>query len=287
MSSTTRQAPRAEPLKYHARDAFWIYGLALKIACLSLLKGEWKNGLKLMVAPVGYWRFIPNAITWEAAASLGGGPLRILDVSSPKLISLVLGERHEIMAIDLDDPQLETRWRKAAELTGLQRYKAQYADGCQLPFADGEFDFAYSLSVIEHIPGEGDTKAVTEMSRVVRPGGLVFIEVPLRYKEETLMLQYDSKGFPLAEPRFYERRYSPETAARRLEQIPGLKLEQRMVMGENMGIDPWIATPRLPRLLRLIILPFEPFLAAFNLWLEDKPGRGGPLSLLLLYRKAG
>lgn len=122
------------------------------------------------------------------------------------------------------------------------------------------------------------------MARVVKPGGRILIEVPLRYKEETLTLEYDSKGFPLAEPQFYERRYSPESAAARLR-TPELELEQQWIMGEDSAIDPWIATPRLVRPLRLAILPFEPWLAAWNMWLEPKPGRPRPLSIIYLFRK--
>lgn len=123
-----------------------------------------------------------------------------------------------------------------------------------------------------------------EIARVLQPGGQVLIEVPLRYEYRELFHDYDSKGFPLSEPRFYERHYSPEAAYRRLL-IPELRLIQEWTMGENLPIDPWIATPRLPRLLRLIILPLEPFLAAINLWLEPKPGRPGPLSIIFLLEK--
>ena len=56
-------------------------------------------------------------------------------------------------------------------------------------------------------------------------------------------------------------------------------------MGEFLAVDPWIATPRLPRLLRLAVLPFEPFLAAWNMWLDPKPGRDRPLSMILLFVK--
>lgn len=48
--------------------------------------------------------------------------------------------------------------------------------GCALGFDAGTFDFCWSLSSIEHFGGhEAAAKAVSEMARVTRPGGLVVI----------------------------------------------------------------------------------------------------------------
>ncbi|WFU50428.1 class I SAM-dependent methyltransferase [Sinorhizobium terangae] len=51
------------------------------------------------------------------------------------------------------------------------RIKIQQADACALPFADGTFDRALALLVLHFVP-DAD-KAVAEMRRVVRPGGVV------------------------------------------------------------------------------------------------------------------
>jgi SAM-dependent methyltransferase len=260
---------------------FYCYFQALLIAARSMLGGDWKNGLKLLVAPVGYWRFLPNAMVLALARKQR--PRRILDVSSPKLISLILAADNEILAIDLDDPQLQTRWARAAQILGRGRFSSHFENACDLRLPDDHYSFVYSLSVIEHIPGEGDSAAMNEIRRVLTPGGQALIEVPLRYQYKEIFHKYDSKGFPLAEERFYERHYSPETLSRLM--VPGLRLTGQWVMGEYLPIDPWIAGPRLPRLLRLLILPFEPFLAALNLWLDEKPGRAGPLSMILLFEK--
>jgi SAM-dependent methyltransferase len=50
------------------------------------------------------------------------------------------------------------------------------ADACALPFPDGVFDAVYSAHMIYHIDDEGaQEKAIAEMRRVVRPGGIVVI----------------------------------------------------------------------------------------------------------------
>ena len=118
---------------------------------------------------------------------------------------------------------------------------------------------------------------------MLTPGGKALIEVPLRYEHQDVYRNYDSKGFPVPEQRFYERLYSPESISRLM--IPELKLLNQWTMGEYLPVDPWTAAPRLPRLLRIAILPFEPFLAAFNIWLDAKPGRPRPLSIILLFEK--
>jgi len=47
----------------------------------------------------------------------------------------------------------------------------QQADACALPFENNSFDRAFSMLVLQFIPDA--TRAVTEMRRVVRPGGAV------------------------------------------------------------------------------------------------------------------
>ena len=59
--------------------------------------------------------------------------------------------------------------RKAA--IGITRISFQQGDACNLPFEDKSFDRAYSMLVLHFIPDS--IKAVSEMRRVVRPGGTI------------------------------------------------------------------------------------------------------------------
>ena len=55
------------------------------------------------------------------------------------------------------------------------------ADALDLPFADGHFDRVIASEILEHVPD--DRKAIAEIVRVTRPGGLVAVSVPRRWTE--------------------------------------------------------------------------------------------------------
>jgi 2-polyprenyl-3-methyl-5-hydroxy-6-metoxy-1,4-benzoquinol methylase len=80
-----------------------------------------------------------------------------------------LGERR-VVGIDLDDPLLHAEWdkRQAPNLT----YQVMKAEN--LPFADGEFDVATAIEVLEHVPDPAHT--VAEMARVA--SGHLLVSVP-------------------------------------------------------------------------------------------------------------
>lgn len=50
------------------------------------------------------------------------------------------------------------------------------ADICQLPFEDNSYDLILCNHVLEHIPD--DTKAMQEMYRVLKPGGMGIFQIP-------------------------------------------------------------------------------------------------------------
>jgi SAM-dependent methyltransferase len=262
-----------------------IYFFALGTAVRLLAAGRTTIGLKLLIASVGYWRLLPNAVVWEEAAAIPHP--RILDVSSPKLVSLYLAARTggDVLATDLNDREIFNRWLKMAEIRGLSNYRVEYQDARQLALPDSTFDVVYSLSVIEHIPGNGDREALQEFARVTKPGGVIVVEVPYRRKFEEVFRKTDSKGAALEREEFFERRYDAAALEQKLLQVVGLRLERKMILGEWLAIDPVINGDRLPRLLRIAALPWEPWLAAVNYWMRPDDSAGHPLAALMVYRK--
>lgn len=57
------------------------------------------------------------------------------------------------------------------------------ADICNLPFSDNEFDVILCNHVLEHIPD--DTKAIQELYRVLKPGGMGIFQIPQDLSRET------------------------------------------------------------------------------------------------------
>ena len=50
------------------------------------------------------------------------------------------------------------------------------ADICNLPFADNAYDYIFCNHVLEHIPD--DTKAISELFRVLKPNGMAILQIP-------------------------------------------------------------------------------------------------------------
>ena len=74
-----------------------------------------------------------------------------------------------IVGIDLDDEKLAAEWQKR------QRANLEYRceEATRLSFADGEFDLASAIEVLEHVPDPAHT--VAEMARVARRHLLVSV----------------------------------------------------------------------------------------------------------------
>lgn len=100
------------------------------------------------------------------------------------------GGAARVYGIEVDQPLAElARIRLAAK--GLaDRGQVDIYDGRFLPYPDELFDIVISLHVIEHTRNPGQYLA--ELVRVLRPGGVVFLDVPNRYYpiEQHTQLRY-------------------------------------------------------------------------------------------------
>ncbi|WP_292834217.1 methyltransferase domain-containing protein [Microbacterium sp.] len=93
----------------------------------------------------------------------------------------------DVVAFDQDVSELETVSQTfAAMAAGAQvpadaRAVTHEGDALALPFEDAEFDHVIASEVLEHIPD--DVRAITEMYRVLKPGGTIAVSVPRRWPE--------------------------------------------------------------------------------------------------------
>ncbi len=88
----------------------------------------------------------------------------------------------DVIALDQDADELSTvsEWfaamREEGGLPEGAEADVKQGDALDLPFADGEFDRVVASEVLEHIPD--DARAISELVRVLRPGGTIAVTVP-------------------------------------------------------------------------------------------------------------
>ncbi|HUT81055.1 MAG TPA: class I SAM-dependent methyltransferase [Candidatus Bathyarchaeia archaeon] len=86
----------------------------------------------------------------------------------------VFSERgYKTHGVEISDTQIE-RAQKYAEENNLD-FKIIKADIRELPYEDESFSFVYSYNSIEHLTKAGTKIAVKEMLRVLKKGGLLYI----------------------------------------------------------------------------------------------------------------
>ena len=81
----------------------------------------------------------------------------------------ICGQFGRFSAVDVSANCIE----QAARANSGVEYRTYF--GTELPFAGGEFDFAYAICVLHHVPPADWLCFMREMARVIRPGGVVCI----------------------------------------------------------------------------------------------------------------
>ncbi len=144
---------------------------------------------------------------------------------------------HEVVAVDLDRDNIARAERV------FQRPNVRYVpmDATQLALADGSFDCAGTFQVIEHIPEPRLRQFLTEIQRVLVPGGVLVVS--------TLNLAHNCKDpTTYQKPSFHEKEFTAGELKRLLESVfpevrlyglyPGWRYRvfQRL---KKWGLDRW------------------------------------------------
>lgn len=175
-----------------------------------------------------------------------------------------------------------------AHQAGSSNPNVAQAAGEALPYPAAAFDLVLSHEVLEHVAD--DRRSVTEIERVLRPGGRLVLFVPNRnYPFETHGIYwgggYHFGNIPLVNylPDRWRQRLAPHVRAYRRRQLDDLfdglalrVIERRILFG---AYDNWIARwPRLGRGLRWLFQALERTpLQAFGLshfWVVEKTDGG-------------
>jgi len=163
---------------------------------------------------------------------------KILDIGSPKLLALYLAKQYdvEIYATDLLDYFIDD-FIQLKNILQTSNLKIECQDTTSLAYEDNFFDVVYSVSVIEHIPGQGDSVAISEIERVLKPSGKCLLTMPARnhYFEEYRKADdfyYGEKSESNKEEVFFQRYYTHEAITGRILEKTNLNLQRIIYVKE-------------------------------------------------------
>jgi SAM-dependent methyltransferase len=133
----------------------------------SVRSGEYATRGDYHRAPDPNWEFYPTYLAkleavrhWLDASRPGA---RVLDAGCGE--GVLVEEYANRLAIEGIDPNYGSDRVRTGSLTDL-------------PFADGSFDRALCLDVLEHLTFEEQPRALAELFRVLKSGGELFVSVP-------------------------------------------------------------------------------------------------------------
>lgn len=109
-----------------------------------------------------------------------GDPV-LLDFGCGQGAQTVWFARHfeRTVAVDINVDFLDALAAHAAVVGLGDRIEPVHYDGLRLPLSDDSIDYAISFEVLEHVADEG--LALSELRRVIRPGGRLVMTVPNRW----------------------------------------------------------------------------------------------------------
>ncbi len=245
------------------------YGFGLRLGVANLVRNGLSMGLKrtagLVIHPIHApsrfpeYYYLEGSMEGAIAAADPSRETRILDVGSPKCFGLYLAYHFpaQVHLTDIDGPavqEAECLWNGVKhKAKGSVRLARQ--DARSLGYPDNTFDVVFSMSVVEHIQGsEGDTRAVREMVRVLRPGGVLALSVPFgqRYLEQEIVgLRAAAQKTGDRVRYFFQRIYSCQTLEDRiLGAVSGVRLQSAVSIGRRF----WSLQS-----LQASLGPFRPF----------------------------
>lgn len=217
------------------------------------------------VRGLDYVRCVELPLVYNALALEPG--MKLLDAGArTSIFPVMVAARNpvEVHAVDLD-PEVERLRETTDHIPLLGTLVVRQADLRSLPYENDTFDRVTVISVIEHVPGTGDTEGIRDLARVLKPGGRLVLTVPFGRTARDFFLNEKvySEDFR-GEPVFFQRHYTPETLRTRLLEPSGLRELRRAYFGETgfpffnrfLVLPGWLkpvkaayawATPRLAR----------------------------------------
>ena len=178
---------------------------------------------------------VDNAFV-ERVLALGAKDGHFLDVGTgPAQIPILLAQRCpdiRITAIDLSEEMLNIAKRHVAAAELAARITLEHVDAKALPYPDNTFDGLISNSIVHHI--HDSLRALQEMSRVVKPEGLVLIRDLVRPKTpeeaQAFVDKYAAEDTPYQQKLYYDSFLAAFTIAEVNEMLQEMDLPRAVVV---------------------------------------------------------
>jgi SAM-dependent methyltransferase len=259
---------------FQSYDLLDYYLTSVLAGILSLLSPHFRDAAARILNPLSYPRYMEYRLVFDQLGPLN--QCRVLDIGSPKLPVLLLArdDRCQLYSTDIRDYFIGSTSLFLTRI-GLghrlgKSIHLEVRDARQLLYPDECFDRAFSISVLEHVPGNGDKQAAREIARVLRPGGILMLTVPFAangYRDE--FVHGDIYERPAVDGgTFYQRHYDLPALYERLIAPSGLDLAEMTFFGEP-GIRFESFWNRVPMQWKIPLLWAQPFLAQLFLKTVD------------------
>lgn len=217
------------------------FGVGVGVSAISSGVSLMPRVFEMIWSPMNYWRCIETPLILNNLHIDEGD--KILDSGSPKLLSLYIGKvlGNPIVASDVNPYFKEYCSNFAKVLKITKNYTTRIIDACSISDSENEYDKIYSLSVIEHIPSDGDVRAMKEYSRVLKNNGLLLLTLPYShtYKEEyrkpKKFYYSNNKGLQKNQGKvFYQRVYDEKSLNERILKPSNLEIIKKEYVGERL-----------------------------------------------------
>jgi SAM-dependent methyltransferase len=192
--------------------------------------------------------------TWPLVRSLLAPQQRRLEVAPGLRPRLPLAGTH---FVDISAPALRTLRARGVD--------AVLAQVNALPFGAAAFDLVCALDIVEHV--DDDDAALTELTRVAAPGGVLLLSVPL----------HAARWTPFDDFVGHRRRYEPAQLREKLARH-GLTVERSAIYGMQprssrlLDLGMWFLTHRRARAMWWYNRVFMPLGVHFQSPLEWRAG---------------
>lgn len=160
--------------------------------------------LSTLTNPIDSTRYVEFTFIINCMKKYGISFNHALDVSSPFMLAYLFSKKKHITKTDINSHEEKVIFQS-------ETLEFRLEDATGLSFTDNQFDFVYSVSVIEHIYGEY-INAISEMIRVAKPKSYIYITFPVskQHVEEWIDTDIYSNQFKQQNSLFFQYRFNED-----------------------------------------------------------------------------